>query len=59
MNTQPLPPSSGKAESGCRRILALVLSSASVLLTGLALGYALGTVHACDRVLARGGRDGV
>ena len=59
MNTQPLPPSAGTAEPGRRRPLALVLSSAAGLLAGLAVGYALGTVHAYERQLARGGRHGV
>ena len=59
MNAHPLPPSSDKAESGRRRVLVLAISSASALLAGLALGYVLGTVHACDRALARGGRHGV
>ena len=59
MSTQPLPPSTGTAEPGRRRTLALVLSSAAGLLAGLAVGYALGTVHAYERQLARGGAHGV
>jgi len=58
MSTQPLPPSAGKAEPG-RRTLALIVSSATAMLAGLAVGYALGTVHAYERQLARGGRHGV
>ena len=59
MNTQPLPPSPGKTEPGRRRTFALLVSSAAGLLAGLAVGYALGTVHAYERQLARGGRHGV
>jgi len=59
MNTQPLPPSPGKAEPGRRRTLALVVTSAAGLLAGLAVGYALGTVHAYERQLARGDHHGV
>ncbi|MBK9757486.1 MAG: hypothetical protein IPO88_29085 [Nannocystis sp.] len=59
MSTQPLPPSAGKAEPGRRRTLALLVSSATAMLAGLAVGYALGTVHAYERQLARGGRHGV
>jgi hypothetical protein len=59
MNTQPLPPSSGKAGQPGRRILALVVSSAAAMLAGLAVGYALGTVHAYERQLARGATHGV
>ena len=56
MSAQPLPPSSGKAaEPGRRRYLALIISSASAMLAGIAIGYALGTVHALERQLARGG----
>ncbi len=58
MNTQPLPQSAGKPEPG-RRTLALIVSSATAVLAGLAVGYALGTVHAYERQLARGGRHGV
>ena len=58
MSTQPLPPSAGKAEPGSRT-LALIVSSATAMLAGLAVGYALGTVHAYERQLARGGRHGV
>ena len=59
MNTQPLPPGAGTAEPGRRRTLALLVSSAAGLLAGLAVGYALGTVHAYERQLARGGTHGV
>jgi len=59
MNAQPLPPSSGNAKPGRRRYLALVVSSASAMLAGFAVGYALGTVHAYDRALARGDHHGV
>jgi len=59
MNAQPLPPSPGKAEPGRRRTLALVVTSAAGLLAGLAVGYALGTVHAYERQLAHGDHHGV
>ena len=60
MNAQPLPPSPGNAAGpGRRRYLALVVSSASAMLAGLAVGYALGTVHAHERALARGDHHGV
>ncbi len=60
MSTQPLPPSAGNAaEPGRRRYLAFLVSSAAAMLAGLAVGYALGTVHAYDRQLARGGHHGV
>jgi hypothetical protein len=59
MSTQPLPQSAGTAQPGRRRTLALLVSSAAGLLAGLAVGYALGTVHAYERQLARGGRHGV
>ena len=60
MSAQPLPPSPGKAaEPGGRRTLALVISSAAAMIVGLAVGYALGTVHAHERQLARGGHHGV
>ena len=59
MNTQPLPPSPGKTEPGRRRTFALLVSSATAMLAGLAVGYALGTVHAYERRLARGGRHGI
>ena len=60
MNAQPLPPSSGKAsEPGRRRTLALVVSGATAMLAGLAVGYALGTVHAYERQLARGDHHGI
>ncbi len=59
MNTQPLPPSPGRSEPGRRRTLALIVSSATAMLAGLAVGYALGTVHAYERRLARGGTHGV
>ena len=42
MNTQPLPPSPGKTEPGRRRTFALIVSSASAMLAGIAIGYALG-----------------
>ena len=59
MSTQPLPPSPGKPEPARRRTLALLVSSATAMLAGLAVGYALGTVHAYERQLARGGTHGV
>ncbi|MBA3549168.1 MAG: hypothetical protein H0T76_22070 [Nannocystis sp.] len=59
MSTQPLPQSAGKTEPGRRRTLALVVTSAAGLLAGLAVGYALGTVHALERQLARGEHHGV
>ena len=60
MTTPPLLPSAGKAgEPGRRPVLALVVTGAATMLAGLAVGYVLGTVHACERVLARGGRHGV
>ncbi len=60
MSAQPLPPSSGTAaEPGRRRTLALVISSAAAMLAGIAIGYALGTVHAHERQLARGDHHGV
>ena len=60
MNAQPLPPSPGKAaEPGRRRCLALIVSSASAMLAGIAIGYALGTVHAHERQLAHGDDHGV
>ena len=42
-----------------RRQLALVVTSASAMLAGLVVGYALGTAHALQRTLAHGGHDGV
>ena len=42
-----------------RRQLALVVTRASAMLAGLAVGYALGTAHALQRTLAHGGHDGV
>ena len=59
MSAQPLPPSSGKAAEPGRRTLALVISSAAAMLVGLAVGYALGTVHAHERQLARGDHHGI
>ena len=60
MSTHPLPPSAGNAsEPGRRRYLALLLSSAAAMLAGLAVGYAVGTVHALKRQLARGDHHGV
>ena len=59
MNTQPLPPSPGKTEPGRRRTFALLVSSATAMLACLAVGYALGTVHAYERQLARGAHHGV
>jgi hypothetical protein len=59
MNTQPLPQNAGKPEPARRRTLALLVSSATAMLAGLAVGYALGTVHAYERQLARGGTHGV
>ena len=59
MNTQPLPPSPGMTEPGRRRTFALLVTSATAMLAGLAVGYALGTVHSYERQLARGGQHGV
>ena len=59
MSTQPLPQSAGTAQPGRRRTLALLVSSATAMLAGLAVGYALGTVHAYERQLARGDHHGV
>ena len=59
MNTQPLPQSAGKPEPRRRRTLAFIVSSATAMLAGLAVGYALGTVHAYERQLARGAHHGV
>jgi hypothetical protein len=60
MNAQALPSNAGKAsEPGRRRYLALVVSSATAMLAGIAVGYALGTVHAYERQLARGDHHGV
>lgn len=60
MSAQPLPQSAGNAaEPGRRRYLAFVVSSAAAMLSGLAVGYALGTFHAYERQLARGGHHGV
>jgi len=60
MSSQPLPPvSQGAHDRGRRRTLVLVVSSASAMLAGIAVGYALGTVHAYERRLARGGRHGI
>ena len=42
-----------------RRQLALVVTSASAMVAGLAVGYALGTAHALQRTLVQGGRNGV
>ena len=41
------------------RRLALVVTSASAMLAGLAVGYALGTAHALQRTLAHRSHDGV
>ena len=60
MNTPPLPLGSSTAgEPGRRRVLALVVTSAAAMLAGLAVGYALGTVHACERARTRGDHHGV
>ena len=59
MSTQPLPPSPGKPDPARRRTLALLVSSATAMLAGLAVGYALGTIHAYERQLARGAHHGV
>ena len=42
-----------------RRRLALVVTSTSAMLAGLAIGYALGVQQSFQRALARGDRDGV
>lgn len=54
MSTSPLPSASSPREPGDRRYLALVVGSVSALLAGLAVGYALGTVHAYERRLGTG-----
>ena len=60
MTPQPLPSQSpGKPPETGRRTLVLLVSSASAMLAGIALGYTLGTVHAYERRFARGGRHGV
>lgn len=60
MTAQPLPPSSGTTgQPSRRRYLALVVSSVSAMLAGIVVGYALGTVHAYERQLARGDHHGV
>ena len=57
MTTRPLPSSPGK--SGRRRYLALVVTGGVAMFVGLAVGYALGTVHTLERQLARGDHHGV
>ena len=60
MTTQPLPSQSpGKPPETGRRTLVLLVSSAAAMLAGIAIGYTLGTVHAYERRLARGGRHGI
>lgn len=63
MNTQHLPaaPVVGHVRRAlaARRHLALVITSASTMLAGLVVGYALGTAHALQRTLARGHHNGV
>ena len=63
MNTQHLPavPVDGHVQRAlaARRHLAIVVTSASAMLAGLAVGYALGTAHALQRTLAQGHHDGV
>ena len=46
-------------EQGTRRTLVLLVSGASAMLAGVAVGYTTGTVHAYERRLARGGSHGV
>ena len=58
MSTQPLPSANSARDPAPRRYLALVVSSASAMLAGIAVGYALGTVHAYERQLAMGPRRG-
>ena len=64
MNTQHLPavPVDGHVQRAlaARRHLAIVVTSASAMLAGLAVGgYTLGTAHALQRTLAQGHLDGV
>ena len=63
MNTRHLPavPVADPIQRAlaARRHLALVVTSASAMLAGLAVGYALGTAHALQRTLAQGPHDGV
>jgi hypothetical protein len=59
MSASPLPSAnSATDESGHRRYLALVVGSVSAMLAGLAVGYALGTVHAYERRLGAGTSNG-
>ena len=60
MTPQPLPSQRpGKPPEAGRRTLVLLVSSASAMLAGIAIGYTLGTVHAYERRFARGGRHGI
>ena len=63
MNTQHLPAVTiighVRRALAARRDLALVVTSASAMLAGLAVGYALGTAHALQRTLAQGHHDGI
>lgn len=54
MSTSPLLSASSTREPGHRRTLALVVGGVSVMIAGLAVGYALGTVHAYERRLGAG-----
>ena len=58
MSAAPLPSASPAGEPGNRRYLAMVVGSVSALLAGLAVGYALGTVHAYERRLGAGASNG-
>ena len=62
MSTSPLPSASSTRQPGHRRTLALIVEGISATLAGLAVGYALGTVHAHERRLgaaAHGVNNGV
>jgi len=60
MTSQPLPSASpGKTATGRPRPLVLLVSGASALFAGFAVGYALGTVHAYERRLRHKGHHGV
>ncbi|MBK8649732.1 MAG: hypothetical protein IPN16_24975 [Gemmatimonadetes bacterium] len=53
------PPRPCALEQRRRRSLALVVTSTTAMLAGLAVGYALGVQQSLQRALARGDRDGV
>ena len=53
------PPQPCALDQRRRRRLALVVTSTSAMLAGLAVGYALGVQQSFQRALTRGDRDGV